>query len=58
VVGVYTFSSSLISSTDRRRQTWMFQQACDRYGRIDALCANTGIFEKRHILWGASFNRC
>lgn len=32
---------------DLHSQAEMFQQVWDRYGRIDALCANAGIVDKR-----------
>lgn len=33
---------------DYDSQADMFQQVWDKYGRIDALCANAGIVDKRY----------
>lgn len=33
---------------DVHSQAQMFQEVWDKYGRIDALCANAGIVDKRY----------
>lgn len=35
---------------DYDSQAEMFQQVWDKYGRIDALCANAGIVDRRHVV--------
>lgn len=42
----------------KRSQARVFQEVWDRHGRIDALCANAGIVDRRYVLQASWLDNC